>query len=88
MSDAPELAAEYQCSDKDLETLYLTEASVESKDIVSEQLLLALPAHRLCKTGCKGLCKRCGVDLNNEKCQCEENNTNSPFAILKTLQKK
>ncbi len=88
VGEAPEFADEYQCSDEDCETLYLAEASIESKEIISEQLMLALPVHRLCDTGCKGLCKACGVDLNIEKCQCEEDNTNSPFAILRTLQKK
>ncbi len=88
LGDVPDFDEEYQCSDEDCETLYLTEASIESKEIVAEQLMLALPVHRLCDTGCKGLCKACGVDLNIEKCQCEEDNTNSPFAILRTLQKK
>ena len=85
LEEEPEMASEYNCSDEDYEVLYLSEAFVESDDILSEQLVLALPQHRYCKAACKGLCDRCGVNLNEESCKCKEINENSPFAILKKL---
>lgn len=35
-----------------------------------EQLLLALPLAPLCREDCKGLCGRCGKDLNEGPCGC------------------
>lgn len=87
LQEEPQLGSEYQCSDEDCELLYLADPEVYSNDILSEQLLLALPAHILCTDGCKGLCDQCGVDLNKKQCTCKESNENSPFAILKNLQK-
>lgn len=81
----PENTSEYQCSEEDFETLYLTEAAIDSNALIVEQLLLAIPLQRLCEESCKGLCKECGINLNIMKCQCGEINPNSPFAILKTL---
>ena len=37
---------------------------------VREDLLLEIPGFPLCGTGCKGLCSRCGQDLNEGPCGC------------------
>lgn len=87
LEEEAEMVSEYNCSDEDHEVLYLSEPVVESNDILSEQLVLALPVHRYCDDECKGLCDRCGVNLNEKSCKCKEINVNSPFAILKKLQK-
>ncbi len=88
LEDELQTASEYNCSEEDCEVLYLSEPVVETREILSEQLLLALPAHCLCGEACKGLCDRCGVNLNEKQCKCRETNENSPFAVLKQLQKK
>ncbi len=85
LEDEPQVPAEYNCSKEDCETLYLSQPVIESSAILLEQLLLAMPLHRLCNKNCKGLCNGCGVKLNTETCQCREDNSNSPFAVLKKL---
>ena len=37
---------------------------------IRQELLLANPAKILCKKDCKGICPGCGVNLNLEKCKC------------------
>jgi len=37
---------------------------------VREQVLLSLPSRTLCKEDCKGLCPRCGQNLNLATCSC------------------
>ncbi len=39
--------------------------------MVREELLLAAPTYLLCRDDCRGLCARCGKDLNDGPCSCE-----------------
>ncbi len=45
---------------------------LELDDLINEEIQLFLPAKMLCKEDCKGLCQRCGKNLNYEKCECEK----------------
>ncbi|OIO35783.1 MAG: hypothetical protein AUJ74_04750 [Candidatus Omnitrophica bacterium CG1_02_44_16] len=38
---------------------------------IREELMLTYPQKILCQEDCKGLCIRCGADLNDEKCRCK-----------------
>jgi uncharacterized protein len=44
--------------------------SVDLTGPVREELILAVPEYVLCKDDCRGLCPRCGADLNAGPCQC------------------
>lgn len=52
---------------------------------IEDQLLLDLPFQTLCKDDCQGLCPHCGVNLNQNSCQCHKEHSTSPFAVLKDL---
>jgi len=43
---------------------------IDLADDVRQTVLLAVPLKLLCKEECKGLCPRCGADLNKESCRC------------------
>lgn len=58
---------------------------IEIDQLVAEQIFLALPLKVLCSESCKGLCPRCGANLNEEACKCEEGGNDSPFAKLGKL---
>jgi uncharacterized protein len=49
---------------------YYEESGLLLEDVVREQVLLSLPSRTLCKEDCKGLCPRCGQNLNLETCNC------------------
>ena len=73
---------------EDLEFVY-DKSVIDISDILRERLLLSLPMTVLCKKDCKGLCPKCGKNLNLGKCDCtfeeeepQEEKLN-PFAILK-----
>ena len=40
------------------------------EDVLREQVLLAVPLKAVCSESCKGLCPRCGKNLNLEACTC------------------
>ncbi|SFC18409.1 YceD family protein [Ruminococcus albus] len=43
---------------------------LELDELVISDLLLQLPTKILCKEDCKGLCFKCGKDLNDGDCDC------------------
>jgi uncharacterized protein len=49
---------------------------------IAEQVIMRLPIKPLCHPECLGLCSRCGVNLNRERCSCAQNDGESPFAVL------
>ena len=46
--------------------------SADLDDIVRTVFVLNLDSKLLCKEDCKGLCPRCGKNLNDGKCTCEK----------------
>jgi uncharacterized protein len=44
-----------------------------------------LPTKRLCSEDCKGLCPYCGKDLNEGRCDCEVDEIDPRFEVLKKL---
>lgn len=45
-------------------------ADLDLGPMVREELLLAVPDYALCREDCRGLCARCGKDLNEGACEC------------------
>ncbi len=43
---------------------------VDLRPAVREQWLLGVPSFAVCKEECRGLCARCGADLNAGPCSC------------------
>lgn len=44
---------------------------VDLAEVLRQAVLLAVPMHPLCRPDCRGLCVRCGQDLNEGPCGCE-----------------
>ena len=44
---------------------------LEINSDIREDILLNFPMQALCKQDCKGVCSRCGVDLNHQECECQ-----------------
>lgn len=56
---------------------------LDLKPAVLDAIRLNLPSQVLCKEDCKGLCTKCGNDLNEKSCPCsEEPDENNPFYVL------
>ncbi|HAA05665.1 MAG TPA: hypothetical protein DCE18_20190 [Syntrophobacteraceae bacterium] len=53
--------------------------------LVAEQVFLALPIKALCSERCRGLCPRCGANLNMEACKCSDSQKESGFAVLQNI---
>lgn len=85
------LASEHKAKEKEL-TLedvganYLEGDEIDINALLAEQLSLDMPMQPLCRIDCKGLCPKCGADINQGKCSCSvTEHTNQRFAVLKEL---
>src|SRR5262249_5526290 len=58
---------------------------IDLAEMLREEVLLALPIAPLCKEDCKGLCPRCGADLNEGDCGCPQEPHDERFAALRNL---
>ena len=58
--------------------------SADLEDIVRTVFVLNMDSKLLCKEDCKGLCCRCGTNLNNGTCSCQKE-LDPRFAALKQL---
>lgn len=67
--------------------LVITDGCVVLDEIIKQMIYLSMPMKSLCKADCKGICPTCGVNLNYEKCKCENNLTDPRFNKLKDLLK-
>jgi uncharacterized protein len=56
-------------------------------DLVKEQIILNLPMKPLCSESCKGICLKCGTDLNADTCSCTDKGIDPRLEVLKKLLK-
>jgi uncharacterized protein len=66
----------------------LRDGRVNLREIVAEQVHLALPVKPLCREDCRGLCPRCGADLNDRSCGCGDEPHDPRWEALKKLKVK
>jgi uncharacterized protein len=72
------------------ETELLVTAGASEVDIsgpVREALLLEIPLQPLCREDCRGLCPICGVNRNEEACECKVEKTDPRWDALRDLLK-
>ena len=77
--------AEYSCGADEPDVVFLDEPVIDVFSVLNEQAYLALPAKRLCRDNCAGLCHECGTNLNQGSCDCSGQRALSPFAVLARL---
>ena len=64
-----EPGARYGDPDDD-EAYPIVEDELDLSPMVRDAVVLELPLAPLCRPDCRGLCPRCGADLNEEHCDC------------------
>ena len=78
-------SAERSISASETEIGYYQKSGLVLEDVLREQVLLSLPAKILCREDCKGLCPRCGRDLNSEPCACDTAPADPRWSALSDL---
>ena len=62
--------------------------AIDLCQIIDEQVALSLPMKRLCSQDCKGLCQRCGKNLNIGPCDCMEESIDQRLLVLQDIKRK
>lgn len=80
-TDDPDFSDNFLINKKDL--------TIDIYDMVRQEIILHFPLISVCSKSCKGLCPRCGVNKNEKKCTCKEEDLtrSKPFKNLKKLMK-
>ena len=58
---------------------------IDLSAVFNDELLLELPTKLLCREDCKGLCPKCGKDLNKGSCNCPTKEIDPRLEVLKAL---
>jgi len=58
---------------------------LDIRDVVMNNIYLALPLKALCKVDCKGLCQDCGKNLNEGQCSCTHEEVDPRLSALKDM---
>ena len=74
---------------------FINSANVEQSDMypfegktldiskaLNDNIILNLPMKQLCSNDCKGLCTKCGTNLNEVQCSCSEDDMDSSMESL------
>jgi len=90
LTPAPETIEEHEIelSVDEVNLGYYQEDEIDLEPIVLEQIVLQIPIKPLCREECKGLCPRCGADLNVESCDCRADSGDLRFSVLKNFKVK
>lgn len=79
------LAEEVQNEDND-EIVLLENGKVDAEDLARTAFILDMDTKTLCSEDCKGLCPRCGADLNLGQCSCKKEVDPRLAALAKLLE--
>jgi uncharacterized protein len=78
--------AESRVDEESFTQVYYDGTRIDLDALLSEQIYLGLPLKPLCRIDCRGLCPRCGANLNQESCGCPAESEADPrLSVLKTL---
>jgi len=63
---------EKELSEDEVKTLFYGNKEVDLLPVIRDTILLSIPMKPLCDEDCKGLCPKCGKNLNDGPCECKK----------------
>ena len=74
-----------ETDDPDVYRIDPNDRELDLSPAIREEWVLAAPTFGLCRDDCKGLCKRCGTDLNEDSCDCDQKSADPRWDALRKL---
>ena len=72
----------------DMDVNAFGEEGIDLAPLVRDVVIAAIPIRNLCRLDCKGLCPKCGADLNQDDCGCDREVVDPRIEVLKELMMK
>lgn len=77
----------HEIKSEELDMDFYSGEELDLLELLTEQIVLNLPMKPLCTDLCKGICLKCGTDLNEGSCSCNVKDIDSRLETLKKLLK-
>lgn len=79
--EAPETAGENEINEFEI---LPDDHNIPLGEIIEATMIVDAPPKPLCAEDCKGLCPKCGTNLNKKTCNCaDQPDESNPFSVLK-----
>jgi uncharacterized protein len=83
---AEEIGSEkHELHDDEMDMGFYTGEELDLQELITEQILLNVQMKPLCNEDCKGICPKCGIDLNISTCNCVHKEIDPRLEVLKKL---
>ena len=77
--------AEDSGKDEEEDTDYMKGFHLDVDRLVYDEILVNWPMKVLCKDDCKGICRKCGANLNLQTCNCGETELDPRMAAIQDV---
>jgi len=67
------------------ETNYIIGYNLDVDTLINDEILIGFPMSILCSEDCKGLCKNCGANLNEEACDCDTTVYDPRMSVIRDI---
>lgn len=78
------LTEEERAEDLD-EANYIIGYNLDVDTLIYDEILIDFPMRLLCSEDCKGLCKKCGTNLNEETCDCDTTVLDPRMSVIRDI---
>ena len=79
---------EYELDEAELNQDFYSDEQIDITELITEQMLLAVPMKPLCGSECRGICPACGKDLSKGDCNCKTDEIDPRLSPLEKLKEK
>ncbi len=67
------------------ETNYIIGYNLDVDILIYDEILMGFPMKLLCSEDCKGICKICGVNLNEKTCSCDNRSYDPRMSVIRDI---
>lgn len=67
------------------ETNYIIGYNLDVDILIYDEILMSFPMKLLCSDNCKGMCKNCGINLNEKTCECDNVEYDPRMSVIRDI---
>ncbi len=75
----------HELHDDEMDMGFYEGEELDLRELLREQVMLNMQMKPLCDEACRGICPKCGIDLNTASCRCVQKEIDPRLEVLKKL---